>query len=120
MASEKKIIFVYNANSGLFNLLSDIAAKALPLDAPLCTLCELTHDPLSMKKEWKTFIETLPDKTTFLHRDEFKKKHPDLESTKLPAVFIYEDNSLRLIVTAKEIDGVENLESLKTLITEKL
>ena len=63
------LVFVYNADSGLFNTLTDIAHKIFSPDTYSCNLCMITHDNLSMRSEWKDFIEKLDIELEFLHRD---------------------------------------------------
>ena len=65
------LVFVYNADSGLFNTMTDIAHKIFSPDTYSCNLCMITHDNLSMRSEWKNFIEQLDIELAFLHRDEF-------------------------------------------------
>ena len=81
------LVFVYNANSGLFNTLSDIAHKILSPQTYACNLCAITHTPLGMRQEWKTFLEHLELEKEFLHTDEFHARY-GLEEMKLPAIFL--------------------------------
>ncbi|MBC7930780.1 MAG: hypothetical protein H7Z38_09495, partial [Rubrivivax sp.] len=53
------LVFVYNADSGLFNALTDIAHKAFSPATYQCNLCALTHSTFGMRKGWKRFLETL-------------------------------------------------------------
>jgi hypothetical protein len=52
-------LFVYNADSGLFNLMSDIAHKVFAPATYPCNLCAFTHSPLGMRREWKSFLDSL-------------------------------------------------------------
>ncbi len=76
MADELKhtLMFVYNADSGMFNTLSDMAHKVFSPRTYSCNLCALTHSTFSMRDEWKEFIESLGVELEFLHRDEFRKR----------------------------------------------
>ena len=75
MEKNKKIIFVYNAKSGLFNSLKDTVHKTLSPNTYECNLCQVTFGAFNMKDEWKEFIENLKIKSEFLHKNEFIKKY---------------------------------------------
>ena len=110
-----KIIFVYNADSSVFAQVSDALKKVTSPDTYQCNLCRITYGAVSMKDEWKMFLDTLPFEKEFLHRDEFGKKYPELESTKLPTIFISQNNTLNLLVSADEINIQKNIKDLKEL-----
>jgi len=61
----KKIIFVYNANSGFFSSLKDTIHKTISPDTYQCNLCQVTFGAFNMKDEWKEFIEKLPYEIDF-------------------------------------------------------
>jgi hypothetical protein len=109
------IIFVYNADSGAFNLLSDMARKLFSPQTYACHLCAITHSNFAMKKEWKAFLETLDASLEFLHADEFKNKY-SFEKAELPAIFSNKNGVLNLMVGTDEINNCQNLEDLKKLI----
>jgi len=46
-----KIVFIYNAKSGLFAGLSDVVTKIVAPSQYECNLCKITYGPLSMKEE---------------------------------------------------------------------
>jgi hypothetical protein len=114
-----KIVFVYNADSGVFNLLSDIAHKIFSPQTYACNLCALTHSNFGMKKEWKEYLDSLENPLEFLHGDEFKSKYK-FEKTELPAVFIEENNSLKEIVSVEQINKSQSIQDLKFIINKEL
>lgn len=120
-ASDNKtsLLFVYNADSGLFNTLTDIAHKVFSPDTYECNLCMITHDNLSMKSDWKDFIEQLNINLEFLHRDEFISQY-DMKDSRLPCVFSKDENGLSDFISADEINASKTVEELKQLIQEKL
>ena len=97
--AKPKIIFVYNADSGVFNLLSDIAHKMFSPQTYSCNLCAITHSNFGMRKEWKEYLDSLAHPLEFLHSDELKDKYK-LDEVNLPAIFIEESGSPKLIVSA--------------------
>ncbi len=46
------LLFVYNADSGFFNLAADIARKIFSPQTYDCNLCAITHDAFAMKNDW--------------------------------------------------------------------
>jgi hypothetical protein len=112
-----KLIFVYNANSGLFNSLTDSIHKIVSHSTHQCKLCSITFGTLKMKKDWKQFIENLSFPVEFLHKDEFLKQY-NLK-TSFPSVFIKEDK-LKLLITSNEINNCKTLKDLKNLILSKI
>lgn len=116
---KQTLIFAYNANSGLFNSLTDIAHKIFSPQTYACNLCALTHSNFGMRQEWKQFIESLDYSIEFLHADELKKKY-DVEKISLPAVFLKENEMIKEWITAEEISSSKTLDELETLILEKI
>jgi len=116
-STESKLVFVYNADSGLFNTMSDIAHKIFSPSTYDCQLCALTHSYFSAKDDWKVFLDTIDIPLVFLHKDEFqqKYKHQDI---KFPAIFIDEGSELGLLINADALNQCNSLDELKTLINE--
>lgn len=117
--SEPRLVFVYNADGGLFNTATDIAHKILAPDTYSCKLCALTHGYFSVKKHWVGFLDKLPVKCEFLHRDEFHARHNRIEDH-LPAIYRLENGHLQRFMSPADIDHCRDLEQLKRAIREKL
>ena len=114
-----KLVFVYNADSGLFNTVADIAHKVLSPKTYPCQLCALTHSLFSVRDEWTGFLEKLNAECEFLHRDEFEKRH-GINGAALPTIFSKEDNKLTVFMSRYEINRCEDLTTLKRALQEKL
>ncbi len=112
------LIFVYNADSGLFNSLTDLAHKMFSPQTYACNLCALTYSHFGMKNEWKEFLASLDMPMEFLHRDEFEARH-GMKGMSLPAIFKKVDNELEVWIDADAINSCRTLEDLKQLITQK-
>jgi hypothetical protein len=116
-AESHALVFVYNADSGVFNALADAAHKIFSPDTYACNLCALTHTAFGMRGEWKRFLEGLGVPLEFLHADELKSRY-GLEGVPLPAVFEKDGAHLRVAVGAEEINACGSLEELERLILE--
>jgi len=115
-----KLIFVYNADSSVFSQVSDAVKKILTPSKYECNLCMITYGAVSMKDEWKEFLDALPFEKEFLHRGEFQKQYPELAGTKLPAIFISQNNTPNPLVSADEINMQKNVEDLKELLIGRI
>jgi len=114
---KKELIFVYNADSGLWNSYMDIMHKVFSPKTYSCNLCAITHGTFSIKNEWANFIKELPLPLTFLHRDEWKSSY-QLDDV-LPAIFLKENDGLSVWLAADKLDQM-SLEELKEYITENI
>ncbi|MEY6432270.1 hypothetical protein ABC977_07580 [Thioalkalicoccus limnaeus] len=108
----KGLLFVYNADSGLFNTLADIGHKMFSPQTYSCQLCAITHGLLTEKAAWREFIGSLEVPCEFLHRDELRRREPDLEID-LPAVLRITDDGLRVCIDASTLRGCRDLDALK-------
>ena len=120
MANElnsKQLVFVYNADSGMFNTLTDIAHKVFSPQTYECNLCAISHSYLSERSEWKEFIETLGVECEFLHRDEFLKKYSS-EEKDFPMIFELVGDELKLQLSADKINSCKSMDDLKAAIKD--
>lgn len=112
------LMFVYNADSGLFNTMADIGHKIFSPDTYECALCSLTHGYFKERAQWREFVENLGSECIFLHRDEFVDRYPD-QSTRLPAIFVLRDGRPDCCADADTIAGCTDLPSLQALINQR-
>ncbi len=117
--SNLTLIFVYNADSGLFNTLTDIAHKTFSPQTYQCQLCALTHSTFGMRKGWKQFLETLDVPLEFLHADELRQRY-GVSGALLPAIFEKDGESVEIWLAAESINQCRTLDDLKQLIRGKL
>ncbi len=109
------VVFVYNADSGLFNTLADAAHKLFSPRTYRCNLCALTHATLGMRKEWKRFLDGLDATPEFLHADELRARY-GVAGVPLPAVFRRDGGRLRLLLGADSINACRTLDDLQRLV----
>ena len=109
------LVFVYNADSGVFNALADAAHKIFSPQTYRCNLCALTHTAVGMRGEWRRFLDGLDAEQEFLHADELKARY-GVEGVALPAVFIREGAGVEVLFGADSIDACRTLDDLKRLI----
>lgn len=115
--SDSTVIFVYNADTGWFNLMADIGHKIFSPKTYPCSLCDLTHGVLKVRKEWNDFVEEPPASFIFWHRDEFKALMPDLSAdTPLPVVLVQKNNTTSVLLSKEQLDHMETIAQLKVAI----
>ena len=117
--TKSTLVFVYNAEAGLFNVLGDMAHKIFSPETYQCNLCALTHTSFGMRKSWKRFLLTLDKLPEFLHADELKERYGK-GGVPLPAVFQKKDGGLALLIDAGEINACRTLDDLQQLLTARL
>jgi len=128
--SEKKLIFVYNAESGgAFTALKDTLHKTFRKSTYQCNLCAVTFGAFGMKRDWKNFVNDLDVsvefkkkdkfKFEFLHKDEFNQKY-DIKDAKFPSAYLLDNTSLDLFITQDEMNAVKSIDELKELVNKKI
>ena len=117
--NDEKLIFIYNADSGLVNTVKDFWHKALRPSTYQCNLCQTTFGTFGAKKEWKSFINDLGIDSEFLHKDEFLAKY-DVKDAKYPSAYTLKNGNLTLFITQEEMNKVATLTEMEDLVSSKL
>lgn len=115
--TQSALIFVYNAESGLFNVVADAAHKIFSPATYRCNLCALTHSTFGMRQGWKQFLETLDRPLEFLHADELEARY-GVSQTPLPAVFRKSAGGVELVLDAASINACRTLDDLQRLVKQ--
>lgn len=120
LATAPPLIFVYNADGGWLNAARDAVHKIVSPDTYPCSLCALTYGAVSMRREWRSFLDRLGLPVLFLYRDEFRR---DLDSRDipLPAILLGDQSGdPRLLISAAELDALPDLAALIALVEARL
>ncbi|MBV9957123.1 MAG: hypothetical protein JO360_01825 [Acidobacteria bacterium] len=117
--SDAALVFVYNADSGLFNAVADLAHKTFSPQTYQCNLCALTYSAFGMRASWKRFLETLNRPLEFLHADELQERY-GISGVALPAVFRRAGERPELLLDADAINACRTMEDLQRLIRERM
>ena len=117
--SRVELLFVYNADSGLFNSMADAAHKILSPSTYSCNLCKVTYGWFTERSQWRSFVESLDAQCSFLHRDELQRRHPELSGEPLPAVFRVVDGKAGQCIDADTLNSCADLDALIALIRER-
>ena len=115
--SPEALVFVYNADSGLFNTVADIGHKLFSPQTYQCDLCRITYGLFSVRQEWQAFVEGLPLAVEFLHRDQFREQYGE-PPTGLPAVFVREGEVLTPCLEPGALAACADVAALEAALRE--
>lgn len=114
------LIFVYNAKSGLISALGDMVHKLVSPSTYPCALCALTYGAVSMRAEWRRFLDGTGLPTRFLYRDEFRRQS-DGGDLALPVILLSGRAPMpEVLISAAELDTLPDLTALIALLETRL
>lgn len=109
----KKLVFVYNGDSGLINGVMHYLHKRISPDTYPCELCGMIYDGTSLNKGWLTFVKTLDMPTEYLHRDEYQKQYGKTNLA-WPAVLLHDGKAFKSVVlSADDFAAIPSLDVLQ-------
>ena len=114
------LIFIYNANGGVLSALGDMVHKIVSPATYPCSLCALTYGAVSMRGEWRRFLDGIGLPSLFLYRDEFRSDL-DMRDLALPAILLGGEAPVpQVLVSADELDALPDLPALIALIEARM
>lgn len=116
----KELILVYNANATVFAVTADFFHKLFSPETYQCNLCRVTYGPIAMKKEWREYLDGLPYKILFYHKDQFMRLSPDYQSQTFPVIFIRAEGKYTVLMSTDEINSISTVDELKEKLASKL
>lgn len=119
--NKNRLIFVYNAESGLRHSIMDMAHKALKPETYQCNLCALTHGPVLENKKWKKFRKSSGLTMEFLHKNQFVNKYVgDVGSAySYPVIIGVKNNLMETFVHTEILNVIDTVDELIALVNEK-
>lgn len=110
----RRLLFIYNADSGLGNALLDAAHKVLKPATYDCQLCALTYGTFREKRDWKAFREGSNVIMEFLHKDEFLKMYSSkfLPAYSFPVVLEATDHDLEIFISTTRLNALHSTTDL--------
>ena len=101
MNEEVKIYCIYNAKGSIFGELKYLYNKFIR-DIK-CSMCDITHNTLSEKREWKKRCMVSPFKIECLHLDELPKDIENLVAGNTPCVVAKTNSTNEIIIENEEL-----------------
>ena len=114
----RELVFIYNADSGAWSKLFDAAHKLVSPATYPCSLCALTYGAVSMRSEWRRFVDSLPHEVRFAYRDEMAPTASPLPA--LPALVERRGAAWTTLLDATQIGACTNLDMLIARVREAL
>lgn len=111
-----RLLFVYNADSGIVNALRDLVHKNVSPSTYQCNLCALTFSNVGMRGDWAEFVDGIGYPVEFLHRDELRERY-GMDDVLLPVVLRKDADDVSVLIPAEEIDKLWTLDELKGLVS---
>ena len=113
-----KLIFIYNADSGLLPLLKDFTHKIISPSTYPCSLCVLTYGTFSESKAWRSFRQNSNTEMVFYHKDEFESFYKSIY--KYPCILIENSKGIEEIISKQTLDNLSNVEELIQIIKAEI
>ncbi|MEP3421523.1 MAG: hypothetical protein ABJN35_07305 [Erythrobacter sp.] len=115
-----RLILVYNADGGIINALMHAVHKQVAPDTYPCSLCAITYGAVSMRGEWRRYLDSLPLDVVIHHKDDFEEAYPG-HGIALPAILIgHKDDTPKDLVPAKDLDAIKDTDELMNTVEERL
>ena len=105
-----KLIFIYNADSGMMNTLLDIGHKVVNPDTYSCNLCKLTYGTFKENARWKKFREESDHEMKFFHKDEFEKEYG--VKFEYPIILREDGGDLQEVISKTHLESFKSLDEL--------
>ena len=115
----KKLIFVYNGDSGVINSIMHLMHKTFSPSTYECRLCALVYDSISMNKDWMAFVNTLGVEVEYHHRDTFLKTYKHRYQD-YPVVLMQEAGKFETVLDAPAFAGIETLKDLMQIVSHRV
>jgi hypothetical protein len=114
-----KLYGIYHADGGLVGELAYIFGKYT--GNVHCSLCDITHNKITMKKEWKSFCKEFPIPFDLLHLNE-RSKDLILESdNQTPCILAQTENKIFILLSAEELENCnKSVNKFKIILQDKL
>ena len=114
------LLFVYNANAGLIAGVIDSVHKTLSPATYPCSLCAVTYGAMSMRPEWRRWLQAQPWTAVFHHRPDFRAAWPEFADLALPAILRRDAAQLTLLIGAEEMQRLTDIPALIAAIETRL
>ena len=113
-------LLVYNADSGIVNIVKDAVWKIASPSTYPCSLCAITYGSVSMRSDWRRFLDGLPLDIVFHHKDDFAADYPG-HVVALPAILIASGEAEpHVLVSDAELDTIADTTALMDMVEERL
>jgi hypothetical protein len=114
-----KLIFVYNAKSGIVQGMLDSLHKIASPDTYACSLCAITYGMFAVHRNWRAYLQELPYEMVFHHRPDFRAAYPQVDVA-LPVILADEGGVISTLLDAQAMKALKNVDALVTALDAAL
>lgn len=97
-----KLYGIYQADGGIIGELSYVLGKIRGVAH--CSLCDITHNKITTKKQWKNLTSNLDIPMELLHLNERSSELKIISENQTPCVISEIDGELEIIITSNELE----------------
>lgn len=117
----KKLLFIYNAQTGFKNKFVDAAHKIVSPSSYPCSLCDITFGKFSEKLGWKQFRTAFKIPMLFIYKDEFDVQYASKFKSKysFPIVLAETNDGFEVFIKTEELDALKNEAHLINLVSQR-
>ena len=116
----ERLVFVYNANSGLIAGALDSIHKTLSPGTYACNLCAITYNALTMRPQWRSWLKSIAMPADFYHLPDFRRAFPQFADEPLPLVGIFANGQLSILVNRDALSQLKSVDDLIQALQSKL
>ena len=114
-----EIICIYNANSTWMGELNYFYKKVFEKQS--CSLCDLSHSLIGIKKEWKEMELESDHQYSLLHINQVPLDVPRKLIKELPCVLKQDGECFELLIESEELDKCNgNIKNFKLILEKKI
>ena len=117
---DKELIIIYNVKSGFVNEMIDFAHKIVSPKTYECNLCAISYNTFTKKKRWSDYINSLPIKSVFTYKNKVSSLDKELSNLEFPTILFRNGVELNEIISRNEINSINNINQLISLLNERL
>ena len=99
----EKIYGIYHADGGIIGELSYVWGKIT--GTAHCSLCDITHKGISLKRDWKAFTNGRDVEFELLHLNEQTQVLANFTAGKTPCVVGEESGEMKILIDAESLEG---------------
>lgn len=114
-----RLLFVFEADTGLVSAVLDGVRKALGLGG--CSLCALTHGLAGERTEWTSAKASLSVPIVYVHRDELMGEVARVARDRLPCVLADRGGAISVLLEPRDLDACDgNTDTFERLLRDRV
>jgi len=117
-ATEKTILFLYNAEDDFPSIVEDFIHKSISPNTYPCQLCKLTYGTFYKKKQWREFLSNLNYSYKFVYRN--NDVNINYHGNQYPIILFGNLENNEVLVSTDELNACQTVEDLIEIIINKL